>query len=241
MSFVHGKNTTVLFGTWNLSTFFNDSTVNRSVEVAETTAYQAGGGAKTYIVGHNDATISVSGMFSAAVGAVDPVLSTALTSDASTPVLTSSQILAIGNRCTIAAVHDTSYEVTSPVADVVSVSAEFQVTGGADSGVVLHDLTAETTSTNSTSVDNGAATTNGGIAQLNVIANGRTAASTIKVQHSTDNVTFTDLLIFNAVPASTTVAERVAWTGTVNRYIRSQSTLGGSTNSMTYSVAFARK
>lgn len=241
MSFVHGKNTTVLFGTWDLSTFFNDSTVSRSAEVAETTAYQAAGGAKTYLIGHGDATISVSGMFSAAVGAVDPVLSTALTSDASTPMLTSPQILAIGNRCTFAAVNDTSYEVTSPVADVVSVSAEFQVTGGADSGVVLHNLTPETASTNSAAVDNGAATTNGGVAQLNVLANGRTAASTIKVQHSTDNVTFTDLVTFSAVGASSTLAERAVVAGTVNRFVRAQSTLGGSTNSMTYSVAFARR
>jgi hypothetical protein len=241
MSFVHGKNATVLFGTFNLSTFFNDTTTSKTQEVAETTTYQVNGGAKTYVVGHNDGTISLSGLFDADVGAVDPVISTALTSDTATPALTCPQILAIGTRCTIANVNDTTYEVTSPVADVVSVSAEFQATGGLDSAVALHALTAETVSTNSTAADNGAATTNGGVAQLNVIANGRTASSTIKVQHSTDNVTFVDLATFTAVAASTTVAERVAVAGTVNRYLRASSTLGGSTNSMSYSVAFARR
>lgn len=242
MAFVHGKNTTVLFKATDLSRFFNDSTTSRSVETAETTTYQADESAKSYIVGHADGTISLSGLFDGDVGAVDDVLTTQLGVDGVNPVLVAPAILSIGLRGHIADVDQTSHEVANPIADVVSTSAEFQATGGIGSAVVLHALGAETSSTNSASVDNAASTAQGGVAQLHVVANTRNGVVTVKVQHSSDNSTWVDLATFSNVSASTTTSERVSVAvGTVNRYLRAISTVGGSTGSISYAVAFARR
>jgi hypothetical protein len=124
----------------------------------------------------------------------------------------------------------------------VSISAEFEVDGGVDDGVILH-TGAETTSTvNSTSVDNGASSTNGAVANLHVVANTRTASSTYKVQHSSDNSTWVDLITFTAVAGTTKAKEsKAVTTNPVNRYLRAQATLGGTTNSATYTIAIARR
>lgn len=243
MAFVHGKNTVVVFKDKDLSAFFNDSSISRSVDTAETTTYGAAGGAKTYILGHQDGTISLSGLFDGAVGAVDETLTTYLAVDGANPTVIASEGLAIGKRCQIANVDQTSHEISNPVADVVSLSAEMQVTGGVDSAVSLHALAAESASTDSTSVDNSASSTNGGVAHLHATANTRDGATTIKVQHSSDNVTFADLVTFASVSTSTTAAERVVVAAgtTVNRYLRAKSTLSGSTGTITYTVAFARR
>lgn len=243
MAFVHGKGTVVLFKDSNLSTFFNDSSASRSVETGETTTYGAAGGSKTYIVGHNDGTISLSGLFDGEAGAVDAILSSTLGADGTHPTLVASDGIAIGKRCVISDIEQTSHEISSPLADVVSLSAELQSTAGIDSAVILHALGAESSSTDSASVDNGASTTGGGVAHLHATANTRNGAVEIKVQHSADNVTFADLVTFASLSSSTTGAERVVVASgtTVNRYVRAKSTFAGSTGSTTYTVAFARR
>jgi hypothetical protein len=60
------------------------------------------------------------------------------------------------------------------------------------------------------------------------------------VQHSTDNVTFVDLITFASVSASATGGEAVAVTGTVNQYVRSEHVPGGSSGSVTHTIALAR-
>lgn len=243
MAFIHGKNTVVLFKDTNLSAYFNDSSASRSIETAETTTYGVAGGSKTYITGLNDGTISLSGLFDGAVGAVDSTLTATIGTDGSHPVLVASEGIAIGKRAMIADIEQTSYEVSSPVADVVSVSAELQATGGIDSAVVLHALALESASTDSASVDNSASSANGGVAHLHVTQNTRNGIVTVNVQHSADDVTFADLVTFTNVSSSTIGAERivVAAGTTVNRYIRAKSTFAGSNGSTTYTVAFARR
>lgn len=243
MGFIHGKNTVVLFKDANLSAFFNDSSTSRSMETADTTTYGVAGGSKTYIVGLNDGTISLGGLFDGDAGAVDEKLTATLGAAGTHPTLVASGGVAIGKRCIIADVEQTSHEISSPVADVVSLSAELQSSAGIDSGVVLHALAPESTDTDSASVDHGAATTGGGIAHLHAIANTRNGAVTVKVQHSADDITFADLATFTALSSTTTGAQRVVVAAgtTVNRYLRAKSTFAGSTGSTTYTVAFARR
>ena len=243
MAFVHGKNTVVLYRDEDLSQYFNDSSASRSVETGETTTYGAAGGSKTYIVGLNDGTISLSGMFDGDAGAVDNTLTSVIGTDGPSPVLVAGGGVAIGNRCMISGVDQTSYEISSPVADVVSISAEMQSSGGVDSAVLLHALTSESASTTSTSVDNGASTSDGGVAHLHLVSSTRNGSVVVKIQHSADDVTFADLVTFASLSSSTTGSERVVVASgtTVNRYLRATSTLGGSTGSTTYAVAFARR
>jgi len=238
MAFVHGKSTGVLFSGSNLSSYFNEASVSQDVETAEVTAF--GNSAKAYITGLKDGTISLSGMFDGQQNAVDDVLSSAVGSEASAPVTIAPDGATYGKVSISGAALETSYEISSPVGDVVSASLEVQVSGGVDRGVLLSALNAVTTTGTGTSVDNSASSSNGGVAYLHVTANAHNAGSTFKVQHSADNTTFVDLVSFTTVATNTTGGERIAVSGTVNRYVRASHTLAG-TGSVTYSIAFSRK
>jgi hypothetical protein len=135
----------------------------------------------------------------------------------------------------------TSYEVSSPVADVVATSFEGQTTDRIDRGISLCDLAAVTATGNGTAQDNSASTSNGGAATLHVTANTRNGNTTFKVQHSADNSTWADLITFSVVGSTTVTSERSTASGTVNRYVRVQHTCAGSTGSITYHANFARR
>jgi hypothetical protein len=240
MPFRHGKNTKVLSAEYDISSYLNESSTSESVETGETTTYNTTGGAKTYVVGLRDSTISMSGFFDGAASAVDEIMATAV--GAGDRVITfGPEGLAVGRRVTSLNAIETSYEVSSPVADVVAISFEGQTNERLDRGISLIDLAAVSSTANGTSQDNAAATANGGAANLHVTANTRNGNTTFKVQHSADNSTWVDLITFSVVGSTTKTSERKTVTGTVNRYIRVQHTLAGSTGSITYHANFARR
>lgn len=239
MAFRHGKNTKVLFGVTDVSGYLNESTVSETVDTAETTTY--GKSAKTYIVGQADGTLSLNGLFEGSASAADAIFQAAIGNDSGLPVTVATEGLSAGSRVSLAKAKQVSYEITSPVADVVSTSAEVQADGGVDRGISLNDLASVSATANGTGQDNSASTTNGGVAQLHVTANTRNGNTTIKVQHSSDNAVWADLATFTVVGSSTTTSERSEVAGTVNRYLRSQHTLAGSTGAITYHASFARR
>ena len=57
MAFIHGKTALVLQNEFNLSSFFNDVSISRSIETAETTAF--GSSAKSYIVAYSGAMLAM--------------------------------------------------------------------------------------------------------------------------------------------------------------------------------------
>ena len=95
----------------------------RSIETGETTSF--GSSAKTYLVGLSDATISISGIFDATYDAqlaglagIDGVAFEYGPSGSTTGMIKYT------GSCVM-----TSYELSSPVGDVVTFSAQFQVSG----------------------------------------------------------------------------------------------------------------
>jgi hypothetical protein len=243
MPFIHGKNAQVLHGAYDLSGYFNDASISQSVETAETTTFSASGSAKTFITGLRDATISLSGLFDGAVGAVDPVVVASIGSDTLSPVTVAPAGITLGGTVYIGLAKTTGFEISAPVGDVVSASYDGQFDGGVDDGKSLTTLASVAVSTNHTGVDGTAATTNGGIAQLHVTTNTRSTTSTFKVQHSSDNSTFADLATFTNVLTTVITSEKVAVASgtTVNRYLRAQSTYTAGTGAATYQISFARR
>jgi hypothetical protein len=240
MAFVHGKNTAVYYNGSNLSPYFNEASISQDVETAETTAF--GDDAKTYITGLKDGTMSMSGMFDGATDAIDAVLTSTLgatASDVSTVV--PAGVSSSGVTTFSAAVRETSYEISSPVSDVVAANLEVQATGGVDRGVLLAGDSTVSASATSSAVNNGSSTSNGGVGYLHVTANTRDGATTFKVQDSADGITYADLVTFTNVSASATGGERVAVTGAVDQYVQAEVVPGGSSGSVTYTMAFARK
>ena len=134
-TFKHGKNAFfALDGTAaslvNISDTLNEISMPREIETAETTAF--GNNDKTYITGLGDATVSLSGMFDATLntmiaGNIANLKSgsvSSLTFEYGPAGSASPQPKFTGEALV------TSYEVSSPVGDVVTFSLELQVTGG---------------------------------------------------------------------------------------------------------------
>lgn len=239
MAFIHGRRSRLLYNGHDLSRFFREASSAQAVETAETSAF--GTTAKTFIPGMESGTFSASGMFDGALDATDAVLSAVFDTDAGNLMTLAPEGLSHGKPSYSAKIRNTSYEVSSPVTDVVGTSLEAEADGGIDRGVLAAAAAAVTSAGTGTSIDNAASSTAGAVGFLHVTANTRDGSSTFKVQHSSDNVVFVDLITFTTVAGSTTASERIAVTGTVNRYIRASHAPGGSTGSVTYTVAFARK
>jgi hypothetical protein len=241
MAFIHGKGTIVLYNEFNLSSYFNEASASRSVETAETTTF--GNSAKTYITGLIDGTLSLSGMFDGAANAIDQELTDVLgLNDGANITVAPEGSLALGLRTMSLKGELTSYEVSSPVGDVVSASSEFQADNGIASGISLHDLVARTATGTGTSVDNATSSTRGGFGTLHVTANTMDANTVLKVQHSADNSTWVDLVTFSTVATTVKTSERVEVSSatTVNRYLRATWTASG-TGSITFHINFARR
>ena len=205
-TFRHGKNTTVLSDDFDLTTYLNSATAAYSVDTPETTTF--GSSDRSYIVGHNEGTISFEGLFDGTTSSADSIFNAALGSNTPKVVTVSNDSTSVGGRAILAAASSTSYEISSPLTDVVSVSAEAIANGGLDSGVWLVCQTAVSTTTNTTGVDNAASSTNGGVAHLHVTTNARTATTVIAVQHSADNSTWADLAVFGTVGIASKDYER---------------------------------
>ena len=241
MAFIHGKSAQVLHGAHDLTSFLNEASASQEVETSETTVF--GDSAKTYIVGLKDGTVTASGMFEGSALGVDEVLAGSIGSDTLAPVTVGYEGTALNKRVSLLLAKTTSYEISSPVGDVVSVSYDAQSDGGIDQGVSLAALASVSATTTGTANDNTASSANGGVAQVHVTANTRNANVTIKVAHSADNSTFADLATFTVVSTTVTTSERVivASGTTVNRYLRAVATLSAGTGSITYQVSFARR
>ena len=248
-TFVHGKGTQVLFNQYDLSGYFNNADISQSVETAETTGF--GASSKSYIVGLQDATVSLSGMFDQTALASDVLLAAGLGA-ATTPLLTIVPSTGtIGNTAIIAKAHETSYSISSPLGDVVSISADFNASTDSTSGLTTGLKNGKILTTGAsilysalgalTSVDNAASSANGGVATLHATVNSIAGGvTTIKVQSSADNSTWADLITFTTVPATTLTSEQKVVTGSVARYIRVTASTAGGSGSITFNVGFAR-
>lgn len=238
MSFVHGSVGRVYVNGFDLSAFLKSASAAEEIDAHDTTTF--GATAKTYMPGLVDATISAEGLFSGAVGATNAVLSAALRGHAPDlwtwlPAGDIDGTFGYG-----VSTHITSYEVNSPVDDLVSVTTEAQSNVGLEQVQILHPLAARATTTNGTARDNTVLTAAGGVAYLQVTAaSGGTPNLTVRIQHSVDASAWVDLITFTAVTAANN-AQRLTVAGTVNRHVRAAWTITGSTPSFTFHAAFGR-
>ena len=235
----HGKDTKVLLGKYDISSYLNEVTPSMSMDTAETSTF--GSSAKTYIMGQHDGTVSMNGLFDGSANAVAAVFEDIVANDL-TPAFTIAYDggLTAGAGCSIGTAKQTTYEIGAPVGDVVTLNGEFQVTGGIRQGIILY-TGSQSSSTNSSSIDNTSSTALGATANLHVTANTRSTASTIKVQHSVDNSAWVDLITFSSVSSSTLTNESLSVSGTVNRYLRVSTTLSAGTGSITLTISIARR
>jgi hypothetical protein len=241
MAFRHGKNTVIWLNSSDISPYFNEVSSSQKAEPGDTTAF--GAGAKTYVMGLSEGSISLKGLWDGAVNAVDSQLSAAVGVDPDQICTYGIEGAVVGGQAKLFAGDETDYQLTTPVTDVVSITASIQATGSIDAGKLLAANASLTTTTNGVSVDNVVASVNGGVAHLHITANTRSTATVVKIQHSADNSTWVDLVTFASVATGAMTNERnVVNPGTtVNRYIRVLTTPAAGTGAVTVTAAFARR
>lgn len=200
-----------------------------------------GDGGHKFIPGLDNGSLSLDGVFdnTAAAGGQDESLDTARGAADASVITAAPDGFALGKRVIPISARESNYAASSPVGDAVTFAASWMSEGQVDVGVALHDLTAETATGNGSSVDNAVSSANGGVANLHVTSASAADSLTVKVQHSPDDSVWADLITFTA--ATTTTAERLTVTGTVDRYVRAIRTISGTDPSFTYAVAFARR
>jgi hypothetical protein len=241
-TFRHGKNVNVFLDEYDFSTYFNSVSASTSIDTAETSAF--GTSAKSYVVGHRDGTVSLSGMFESTTSVgTDQFFANALGSATKIKVIVAPEGHSNGAGAILLQADDTSYEVSSAIADIVQASAEFQSTDAVEHGKILSSGSTVTATGNGTGVDNTTSSLNGGAGFLSVPVNTRNGTIAVKIQHSADNSTFADLVTFTTVTSTQKTSQRVevASGTTVNRYLRVNYTVAGSTGSATPVVAFTRR
>lgn len=136
MGAVHGKNTYVAFDDASgalvpLSTYLKEVSADKSFDTAESTTFQASQGAKTYVLGLNDETVSISGNFDVTLHEHMVALQDALNDGdiESVTVVVGPAGNGTGKPKTERECLLTKYSWSAPVGDVVSASIEFQRTG----------------------------------------------------------------------------------------------------------------
>lgn len=238
MAFVPGFNTVVLAHDADVSSYFKDVSTPASADELDTTTFGSTGHRR--IGGLKDGSVSGSGLFdpgTAGVGGSDDPLSAMLA--ASKPWTVGYNGLAIGAVAKLVEALETAYELSESNDGLVEFSVDAMNDGayGVETGVSLHALGAETATGNNAGVDKGALSSNGGVAHLHVTA--ATGSATIKIQHSTDDVTYADLVTFTATAAKTSERIEVAAATTVNRWLRVNRFAVGT--SVTFQASFARR
>lgn len=234
MAFKHGKNTTVFVNAVDFSTYFNNIDSSRTADVAESTTF--GNSSKTYIVGNKDGTMSISGFFDATADTtLQPLLG-----GADCVIAYGIDGLDATDGTTFGKGNIINYGVSSPVGDIVATSIDFQADSGLYNGIVLENAT-YTSTTSGTARDNSVSTGNGGGAFLIVsAASGTTPTLDAKITHSADDITYVDLVTFTQATSTTAEVKTVAKDTTVNRYLKAELTIAGTSPSFTAIIGFGR-
>ena len=232
-TFLAGKDNKVLFGAFDLSSYFNSANFSREQEVSETTTF--GSDQATYIQSIETATANLTGFWDGGSDAVDEELQAIIGSASATPLSIYQGGDTAGNKVVLLNSRIQNYTIDSSVADAVGVSATF--TGdNFGNGKSLYALTNTSATANTTAVDFGASSTLGGQAFLHCTAHS-SANISVKIQSSADNSSFADVSGFSFTAISGTTSERIATTNTVNRYVRLAITV--TSGSATFSVGYA--
>jgi len=238
---VHGKNTVILVDAGNLTEYFNNQDLPETIDSNDTTTF--GHDSKTSVSGLRSGSMSLQGFYDGTPTGINAILNPYLGAASDQVVSTAPAGFALGNAVDMLQSQVTNYKKTSVVTDVTKIGVDFKADGPIDAGYSLHNLTpAETATGNSSNLDNGAATSNGGVAHIHCpTVSGTNPTNISKIQHSSDNVTYLDLVTFTQLTAAGSRRVEVAAGTTVNRYLREAHTIGGTNPSFGYAVAFARR
>lgn len=249
--FRHGQNAAVFCDEKNLSPFLNSATISASMDPADVTNFDSGCDME-FIKGLRNATLSCEGMFAAAtLGSTNDwveYFDDAFTGSSRQIVTVCPEGASTGRRAYVFTTDAVSWDISSPVSDVVSASVDFQPSGASaifGPGRLLAFLTSTSTGSGGAVAFTGSTatgvSTGGGVAHLHVVSENNVTTATWKVQHSTSGSTWADLITFTAATGIT--FERSTVASDVKEQLRgtlSALTEGATGGSVTWAMAFSR-
>lgn len=249
----HGQSAAVLIDEKNMGDFLREVTFAGSMDAADVTNFGSGCD-KEFIKGLKQVVISCDGLWAAATAAVGfstndiaNFFDAHFAGSSNAVVTVAPEGLSTGRRAYLLSGLQTTWDVSAPVADVVSCSLEFQgaaATPGYSPGRLLTYRTNSATTgsggtvaySGSTAVTPG--TTGGGVGHLHVTSETNVTTATFKVQHSTSGSTWADLITFTAATGITHQRSTVA--GSIKEKLRGTCFAFTGAGSMTWGVSFAR-
>ena len=180
--------------------------------------------AMSRIIGRVDSSVGVSAFFDSASTHISAV---ATANSGKLPAVDQDVLIAldsaIGSDCFAFVAKQSDYNVSGSTGSPITVDVNYEVNGNLpDFGKMLTAFTdTHSSASSNASLDNSASSASGGTAYLQVFS---LASGTVvfKVEHSTNNASWSTLATFTGATGVT--AERVAITGTINRYVRLTST-----------------
>lgn len=236
MAFVHSKSSRLLANAAHLSGSVSAWGMTHSRALGPAISLLSEG--TQWIPGPMGGSISIRGMFNSAAGDIHEVINAAVGVDNGLLVTVLPAGLTVGEPALMAPTDIENYTVDASAEDTVMLEVSATPDDGVDMGVILHALTARTSDANGTTVDQLASSAGGAVGVLHATEYTGLTSILVKIQHSTDGSVWSDLISFTSVTA--VGAERVAVTGTVNRYVRATWDVTG-TGSATFAVVMARR
>lgn len=241
---LHGKDSALLMDEFNLQSYFKTFSFKRSKKAEETSVF--GITDRTFLPGTQGGNVTGGGLFKGPVaGDADTRLRAAF-ADSTNGQICSAFIggATIQNRAFLWQQRVGNYSLDVNNDGLIASSFDSMANDGLDAGVCLKTLAAEVASANQASFDYGAAgmpSTKGAVGHIHVTAVSGTPNLVCKIQHSPDNSAWADLITFTAITTVASQRGSVAVGTSIDRYIRSMSTITGGTPSLTYTVSFARR
>lgn len=225
---------------YDFSPFFNDVSTNMAIEASETTTFLQNG-TKTYIPGIKEGAMTLAGFYDGTVSGVDAIFQTALTNSGDEGVAVwPGGGLTENERCFMAQVIETKYDLKSPVNGVVAADMDLQADGGVwrGHGSYYPSASASGSSTPYTgkpaSASGTASTSRGGLLLLGFMPTSGSGTWSLTFQHSQDNSAWTTL-----ATVSSPGAQIVVIPGTIYQYTQLAWTLTG-TGTASIFYGFAR-
>lgn len=234
---VHGKNTTVLFNSTDLSGYLNATDYSSDVDMSDVSTY--GMGWKAFMAGLSDATVGFGGFYDPTLTA----LNSAIAVDSGVLTYSPGGGASIGDGARLVLVSGSSLTFSSPVGDVVAMGWDVQSEATVGIGQVLHPLGVDTNTTTGAEKDDTAATTTGWMAHLHVTAVSG-GSWEVKLQDAAVTNTYSDVSggAFTAATGATQQRLSSASGATLRRFVRYVATrTGGSAgDTITFALAYSR-
>lgn len=236
MAFSAAYNGRYMFAGYDLSTYLNSVEVSGETELPETSTF--GDAFRDFVPTVKSGSMTCGGFSDNSASAVTAVMGTVFGTN--NKIVTAFDIGdTFGNLGFAMSALQNNYAITTPVAGVTEINANFTSNTAIEPVISLRALAAAVATGNGATYDNTVAATNGGAGYLQVTAFNGTNI-TITIRSSTDNFVGSDVLLatFATVSAANS-AERVAFSGTCNRYRRI--VIAGTFTSVTFQVGLFSK